>query len=363
MNVLTTEEIEKRISDSYELPNNVLDAVPEPLVTIRTSTYNHGPYIRQCIEGVLMQKTNFPFEFIIGEDYSTDETRDIVFEYAKKYPDIIRVITADYNVGSKANGRRCIRACRGKYMALCEGDDYWIDPLKLQKQVDLLENDISIGMVNTDVDVLYQESNYYLRNYNKSKRLSNNKYVSGNVPIEVLLNSQYLIKTPTVLIRKKLFDNYLKSEECTYIREHFPMGDTPIWVFFAKESKIFYLDEVTTVYRRNKGSASNQINFRNKLYFSLLSAELKIFYIEKYKIKDDSFVKFAYKLYENNLLSYLSFVPDYNYTYKLNNKIEDRINKLRRNLFIRLFYRIKYYVHNILFFMIQDSYYYFRKFF
>ena len=335
-----------------------------PLASIRCLAYNQEQYIRQCLDGFVMQQTNFPFEIIVHDDASTDGTQGIIREYERKYPEIIKPIYQkenQYSKGGRISIRFNIPRAKGKYIAFCEGDDYWIDPLKLQKQVDLLENDISIGMVNTDVDVLYQESNYYLRNYNKSKRLSNNKYVSGNVPIEVLLNSQYLIKTPTVLIRKKLFDNYLKSEECTYIREHFPMGDTPIWVFFAKESKIFYLDEVTTVYRRHKGSASNQINFRNKLYFSLLSAELKIFYIEKYKIKDDSFVKFAYKLYENNLLSYLSFVPDYNYTYKLNNKIEDRINKLRRNLFIRLFYRIKYCVHHILFFMIQDSYYYFRK--
>src|SRR5690554_4305235 len=107
--ILNTEEIERRIHDSYELPNNVLQAVPHPMVTVRTSTYQHGPYIQDCIEGVLMQKTNFPIEFIIGEDFSTDGTRDIVFEYAKRYPDIIRVITADYNVGSKANGRRCIQ--------------------------------------------------------------------------------------------------------------------------------------------------------------------------------------------------------------------------------------------------------------
>jgi glycosyltransferase involved in cell wall biosynthesis len=136
---LTKEEIEKRIVDSYEIPNRVLEAVEKPMVTIRTSTYNHGQYIRKCIEGVLMQETDFQVEYIIGEDCSTDDTRKIVMEYAEKYPDVIRVITADYNVGAKANGQRCIRQIRGKYMALCEGDDYWTDPHKLQKQVDFLE--------------------------------------------------------------------------------------------------------------------------------------------------------------------------------------------------------------------------------
>ena len=77
--ILSPEEIEKRVADSYELPNKVLEQVADPIVSVRTSTYNHAPYIKQCIEGVLMQKTTFPFEFIIGEDFSTDGTRYIVF--------------------------------------------------------------------------------------------------------------------------------------------------------------------------------------------------------------------------------------------------------------------------------------------
>lgn len=144
--VIDVAEIEKRVNDSYELPNSVIAVVQQPLVTVRTSTYQHGAFIRQCIEGVLMQKTAFPFEFIIGEDFSTDGTRQIVFEYAQRYPNVIRVITADYNVGMKANGTRCMRRARGKYIALCEGDDYWTDPLKLQKQVDFLEANLEYSV-------------------------------------------------------------------------------------------------------------------------------------------------------------------------------------------------------------------------
>ncbi len=111
----------------------------EPLVSIVTITYNHEPYIRKCIEGVLMQKVNFPIEFIIAEDCSTDGTLAICKEYAEKYPELIRLITSKNNVGAIANERRAMKAAKGKYIAFCEGDDYWIDPLKLQKQVDFLE--------------------------------------------------------------------------------------------------------------------------------------------------------------------------------------------------------------------------------
>ena len=111
----------------------------EPLLSIVTITYNHEPYIRKCIEGVLIQQVNFPIEFIIAEDCSTDGTLAICKEYSEKYPDLIKLITSENNVGAIANERRAMKAAKGKYIAFCEGDDYWTDPLKLQKQVDFLE--------------------------------------------------------------------------------------------------------------------------------------------------------------------------------------------------------------------------------
>ena len=96
-----------------------------PLVSVVTITYNHAPYIAKCIEGVLMQQVNFPMEFIIAEDCSTDGTRTICEEYAAKYPDLIRLITSEHNVGYNPNELRAMKAVRGKYIAYCEGDDYW----------------------------------------------------------------------------------------------------------------------------------------------------------------------------------------------------------------------------------------------
>lgn len=112
----------------------------EPLLSVVTITYNHEPYIAKCIEGVLMQKVNFPIEFIIAEDCSTDGTRAICEEYARKYPDLIKLILSDINKGALPNERMAIGGARGKYIALCEGDDYWTDERKLQKQVDFLES-------------------------------------------------------------------------------------------------------------------------------------------------------------------------------------------------------------------------------
>ena len=102
-------------------------------------TYNHEPYIRQAIEGVLMQETFFNIELVIGEDCSTDKTRSICEEYADKFPDKINLLPTEGNLGMMPNFMRTLEARTGKYIALCEGDDYWTDSLKLQKQLDFLE--------------------------------------------------------------------------------------------------------------------------------------------------------------------------------------------------------------------------------
>ena len=129
------------ISDSEKLCKH-------PVVSVHIITYNHEPYIRQAIEGVMMQKTDFEFELVIGEDCSQDKTREICFEYQKKYPEKIRVLWWHENVSKLGgNSRRVSAHCRGEFIAYCEGDDYWIDPLKLQKQVDYMRETDSVMCV------------------------------------------------------------------------------------------------------------------------------------------------------------------------------------------------------------------------
>src|SRR5574344_1891550 len=120
-------------------------------VSICMITYNQGKYIKNAIEGVLMQKTNFDFELIIGEDCSSDNTNSICVEYVEKYPDKIRLISYSENQGMIKNFIRVLEESKGRYIAFCEGDDYWIDPFKLQKQFDFLENNSSYGLIYTGV--------------------------------------------------------------------------------------------------------------------------------------------------------------------------------------------------------------------
>lgn len=111
-----------------------------PLVSVVTITYNHEPWIARTIEGVLSQKVDFPLEMVIAEDCSTDGTRAVCERYAEAHPDIIRLLPSERNLGIIPNERRAMAAARGKYIAFCEGDDYWTEPSKLQRQVDFLES-------------------------------------------------------------------------------------------------------------------------------------------------------------------------------------------------------------------------------
>lgn len=113
-----------------------------PFVSIVCNTYNHVNFIRQCLDGFIMQQTSFPFEILVHDDASTDGTADIVREYERNYPDIIKPIYQkenQYSKGVKVSLTYQYSRAKGKYIALCEGDDYWTDPMKLQKQVDFLE--------------------------------------------------------------------------------------------------------------------------------------------------------------------------------------------------------------------------------
>lgn len=256
-------EIEIKVNDSYELPNKVCEVSPEPLVTVRTSTYQHGNFIKECIEGIINQKTNFQFEFIIGEDFSTDGTREIVFEYAKKYPNVIRVITADYNVGSKANGRRCIAASRGKYMAICEGDDYWTDPYKLQKQVDFLEANPEYVLTHTDYTNKNQETGEITEAIHESK---------GDIPNEeescapLIISDRYHVATCTAVFRMKE-SLYIDKKYADDFDERYVMGDYQRWFHLARLGKLKYLPEVTATYRRNAGSATAFFENKKRLEF------------------------------------------------------------------------------------------------
>ena len=169
----------------------------KPLVTVVSITYNHEQYIRDCLEGFLMQKTNFPVEIIIHDDASTDHTAEIIREYYEKRPDLFHVIIERENQFSQHKNftRQIYGLAKGKYIAMCEGDDYWIDPLKLQKQADLCEKDNNVvGCVG-----------YYIQDRNGTKRIidyhNEISVVKKNKPVT------HYFQTSTCFFRTSAFRN------------------------------------------------------------------------------------------------------------------------------------------------------------
>lgn len=242
-----------------------------PLVVIRCITYNQEQFIRDALDGFLMQKTSFPFVAIVHDDASTDNTKEIICEYAKKYPDIILPIFEEENQYSKHNGSvgRVINfACftsGAKYIAFCEGDDYWTDPLKLQKQVNFLENNPEYGLIYTKVSYFCQKSKRILRIWGGSSETFDS------------LLKENVIPTLTVLLRTNIYKNYLKDIQPENHKD-WRMGDYPIWLYFSLKSQIKFLQETTGVYRILSESASHSKSYEKQLLFSLGSNQIINFF-------------------------------------------------------------------------------------
>lgn len=227
-----------------------------PLVSICSITYNHAPFIRQCLDGFLMQKTNFKYEVIIHDDASTDGTTEIIKEYAKKYPDLITPIYQTENQYSK--GLRGFFAkfvfpkAKGKYIALCEGDDYWTDPYKLQKQVDFMEKETNYSMIFHPVKEEIENS--------VSDRISSGEMLKLEVRdyLGHEIIKSWAVPTCSVLIKK---DSLLSSKYFNRIQsKKYIFGDIILFLSLAEIGKIkCFTLEPLAVYRRHISGVTFQI--------------------------------------------------------------------------------------------------------
>lgn len=209
-------------------------------VSICCITYNHEKYIAQALDGFLKQKTNFDYEIVIGEDCSKDKTLEIIKSYQLEYPDRIKLLEHGTNIGMMPNFIETLQECSGKFIALCEGDDYWTDEYKLQKQVDFLE-------ANGDFAICFHR--VYELSESEEPMLSNLKSFGKEVTytIEDLAESNF-IHTASVLFRNGLFGDipswFIDS----------PVGDYPLHMLNARYGLIKFLPEPMAVYRRHNTS-------------------------------------------------------------------------------------------------------------
>lgn len=241
---------------SAELPapevfSEPLELVERPLVSVLMSTYNHAEYLAEAIEGVMAQRASFDYELIIGEDASTDSTRQIALEYQRRYPEKIVVVTAAGNVGPYANIRRIFAQSRGRYIAFCEGDDFWCTADKLERQIACFERDPAVGGVHSNWTRMKRQNGTWIAAWHDS--------VHRRVPAKLLEGDVFstfyfpkILRTCTVVYRRDALTAYYRSPLGT---NRYRFGDAAMAAFISGHWRIAYLPEVTAVYRLSPGSA------------------------------------------------------------------------------------------------------------
>lgn len=225
-------------------------------------TYNQEKYIRQCLDSILMQKTNFDYEVVIGEDHGTDGTRAICEEYAEKYSQV-RLLPLTENLGIAGNWKRVLLECKGEYIAMCEGDDYWIDDLKLQKQVDRMETDSTLGYVFTKhirlkTDGTFQDMSHRFENLPPKMTLH-----------ELIAHRMVPPPTQTICFRKALLPNPIPA----FVAQAELQQDMALLFIIASQCNIGFLNETTAVFRIGGTTSSHNplygVNTRQELMQNL----------------------------------------------------------------------------------------------
>ena len=226
-----------------------------PLVSITCLVYNHEKYIRDCLEGFLFQKTNFPFEVLVHDDASTDATPEILKEYAAKYPDTIKLILRETNLHSVPGHRSLnlinLDRAQGKYVAMCEGDDFWCSPHKLQKQFDFMEAHENCSICACGI--------YYLNHMRKSYTPQGFPAEEWPLPREIackrIFFNDHPLHTPAVFYRM----DALRAIQDLFQRDiqNAPMGDTQLFYHLATQGDVGYIRERMATYRQHATSSSS----------------------------------------------------------------------------------------------------------
>ena len=296
-----------------------------PLVSILCATYNQKDYIAQTIEGFLLQKVNFPIEIIIHDDASTDGTADIVRKYEAKHPDLIKGVYQTENQYSKRVAiwdNFIYPKAQGKYYAECEGDDYWTDPNKLQRQVDFLENHPDYIFSHTSFQYYDQTNGTFLEDKSAKKNLEIQQTEPDKIGLYILDSNQYRIQTVTTLYRSNLHsmitDHFATSK-------YFLMGDTQVFFFASQFGKIHYDPTPTAVYRLTPNSACHR-GERNKarLRFDLSCEEMRV-YLSKYISDAKTICKFRHA-FGKALIRYAIYDPSFR------SKIDESVIKPKQKI-------------------------------
>ena len=244
-------------------------------ISVCMITYGHEQYIRQAIDGVLMQECDYEIELIIADDKSPDDTKKVVAEIVNNHPNgnWIKYTKHKENKGVVENFIWALNQCTGKYIALCEGDDYWTDPLKLQKQVDFMEANEEYGLICGKANKYFQERNEFDGFFGVPE--------AENYETAILAFND--VVTASTLIRK---DKLLECQnDCQDLMQKNLFIDTTMWYWFAYNSKIKFVDEISVVYRVLEESASHTKDPERRLELDMKFMYIKQHFLLKYPPK------------------------------------------------------------------------------
>ena len=243
----------------------------ETKISVGVITYNQEATIRQTLDSILAQKGYFDLELVIGEDCSPDGTYAVCADYAKRYPDIVKLLPNTKNLGIMANFARVMKACTGDYVGICAGDDYWCDEQKLQKQLEYFKSHKDIGVVTTSGYKLLVQSNRLIPH----SVIPVHPYNDGDVK-KFYYSPEYrggLFAMPlTMLIRRELL-RFVDFDE--FVRRGFPVEDLPMQAVLAQHTKWGHVDESCVVYRVYKESAT-YISFDHPRYLAVVKGMAEI---------------------------------------------------------------------------------------
>lgn len=241
----------------------------EILVSVCCMTYNHVSFIRQCLDGFMMQKCSFSFEVLIHDDASTDGTQDIIREYVTRYPNIIKPIYQkenQYSKGIDPNVKYNFSRAKGKYIAMCEGDDYWTDPYKLQKQVDFLES-------HPDYVMCSHRFNQYIQDKNLLEEEKDLTFQGADYDLKNLIGGKWLTQTLTVMYRRDALD--------LQRYESYGMSlDMILFYELLRNGKGYCFSDVMGVYRLHKGGVWSEVSINQQRLIEF-KARLAIYEVEK----------------------------------------------------------------------------------
>ena len=265
----------------------------ENKISVIVCTYNQEDTIGRNLDSILMQQCHVPYEIIIGEDCSTDNTLDICQRYAAQYPNIIRLIANQENKGIADNYFDCILASSGKYIADCAGDDFWTDPLKLEKEVTIMEQHPHVSMVITDWNFYDEESQQTRRgNQRKLPPITEGKHMLEDIITQTGMNTFHLC---TALYRSDIFRSCYQENIFLFRNKDFGCEDIQIAFCMAQNGDIAYIDDVTLNYSIGKNNVSNQPDDNRQFHFVRQVTGLSFYLAEMHALSSPKINKFFQK--------------------------------------------------------------------